>query len=64
MEMITSFKRKETRFLSNFYPVTVTLDGEQYAGKIFYESQRKLFPFVHFRPRLHEIFGHTSPSNY
>ena len=32
MEMITSFKRKETRFLSNFYPVTVTLDGEQYAA--------------------------------
>lgn len=32
MEPITSFKRKETKFLSNFYPVTVTFEGEAYAA--------------------------------
>ncbi len=32
METITSFKRKQTKFLSNFYPVTVTFEGDQYAA--------------------------------
>ena len=32
MEPITSFKRKETKFLSNFYPVTVAYEGDRYAA--------------------------------
>ena len=32
MEIVTSFKRKETKFLSNFYPVTVSFEGERYAA--------------------------------
>lgn len=32
MNRIDSFKRKETKFLSNFYPVTVSFEGERYAA--------------------------------
>lgn len=32
MNRINSFKRKETKFLSNFYPVTVSFEGERYAA--------------------------------
>lgn len=32
MNTIDSFKRKETKFLSNFYPVTVSFEGERYAA--------------------------------
>ena len=32
MEVIDSFKKKDTKFLSNFYPVTVIYEGERYAA--------------------------------